>query len=77
MAMEIGSRYASHQVRLRHWQALWQAAKVSEKAAQKRMLRFAEKLSKLLAVQVVDDPIQQDVSKATAAKVRRLILSLS
>lgn len=77
MAMKIGSRYASHQVRLRHWQTLWQAAKVSENAAQKRTLRFAEKLSKLLAAQVVDDPIQQEVSKATAAKARRLISSLS
>lgn len=77
MAMKIGSRYASHQVRLRHWQTLWQAAKVSENAAQKRTIRFAEKLSKLLAAQVVDDPTQQEISKSTAAKARRLISSLS
>ncbi|NWK57281.1 type II toxin-antitoxin system HipA family toxin [Verrucomicrobiaceae bacterium N1E253] len=77
MAMKIGSRYASHQLRLRHWQTLWQAAKVSENAAQKRTLRFAEKLSKLLAAQVVDDPIQQEISKATVAKARRLVSSLS
>lgn len=77
MAMKIGSRSVADQVRVRHWQTLWQAAKVSENAAQKRTLRFAGKLSKLLADQVVDDPIQQEISKATAAKARRLVSSLS
>ena len=81
MAMKIGSRYASHQVRLRHWQTLWQAAKVSENAAQKRTLRFAEelveKLSKLLASQEVENPVQEEISKAIASRTRRLISSLS
>ena len=77
MAMKIGSRYGSHQVRLPHWQALWHAAKVSENAAQKRALRFTEKLNKLLAAQVADDPIQQEISKATVAMTKRLVSSLS
>ena len=77
MAMTIGSRYASHQVRLRHWQTLWQAAKVSENAAQKRTLRFAEKLSKLLVSQEVENPVQDEISKAIASRARRLISSLA
>jgi serine/threonine-protein kinase HipA len=77
MAMKIGIRYFPHQVSLRHWQDLWQVAKVSENAARKRTIRFAERLGKLLASQEVGNSVQEEISQATTSRVRGLCSSLS
>jgi serine/threonine-protein kinase HipA len=77
MAMKIGSQYFPYQVRFHHWQDLWQVANVSENAARKRAIRFAEKLGKLLASQEVENPVQEKISKATASRARGLCSSLS
>ena len=77
MAMKIGSQYFPHQVRLQHWQDSWQVANVSENAARKRTIRFAENLRKLLALQEMKNPVQEEISKATASRVRGLCSSLT
>jgi len=77
MAMKIGSRYTPHQVRLRHWQEWWQAADVSENAARKRTLRFAEKVDGLLASQPVENPVQEAIAKGTATRAKGLRSSLA
>lgn len=47
MAMKIGSKYHPDDIRKRHWQTLWQEAGLSETAAKKRALQFAEKVNQL------------------------------
>ena len=80
-ASSVGGEYlaleAIYQVRLRHWQELWQAADVSENAARKRTLRFAEKVDGLLASQPVENPVQEAIAKATATRVKGLRSSLA
>ena len=76
MAMRIGSRYAPRQVKLRHWQDMWRAINVSENAARKRTIRFAEKLGNILASQQAGHPVQEEIAQATAIRVRGVVREL-
>ncbi len=72
MAMKIGSKYLPHQVRLQHWQDLWNEVGFSENAARKRTLRFAQKISKILSASPLANPIEQKIATATSLRASRL-----
>ncbi len=72
MAMKIGSKYLPHQVRLRHWQSLWDEAGLSANAARKRTLQFVDKINKTLSATSPTNQIQQQIADATASRARGL-----
>jgi len=57
MAMKIGSKYIPRDLRSRHWQTLLNEAGVSETAARKRLLLFAQKVQQLSGAAPSDQPV--------------------
>ncbi|MEN8255847.1 MAG: type II toxin-antitoxin system HipA family toxin [Verrucomicrobiota bacterium] len=73
MAMKIGSKYLPNDLRLRHWEAYWQAIGFSGKQALQRTRKFLERMDSILDVSprsTVEEAIQS-VIKTRMARLRQ------
>jgi len=76
MAMKIGSKYVPREIRTRHWQTLFQEAGLSETAARKRVLQFAEKVGQLAQADGSDEPIVETIKAQIAHRTALLSMHL-
>lgn len=77
MAMKIGSKYLPHQVKAKHWEGMWEAADFPQNAAQKRTLRFCEKLLRILTDSSHSHSIEEQIIASALAKGENLKALLS
>lgn len=73
MAMKIGSKYLSNDLRFRHWEAYWQAIGFSVKQALQRTMQFMERMDSILNASpqgTVEETIQE-IIKTRMARLRQ------
>ena len=73
MAMKIGSKYLSNDLRLRHWETYWQDIDFSVKQALQRTMQFLERMDSILNVSpqsTVEENIQT-IIKTRMARLRQ------
>jgi serine/threonine-protein kinase HipA len=75
MAMKIGSRYLPNDLRLRHWEAYWQAIGFSVKQALQRTKQFLERMDSILSASpksAVEEAIQTIIKRRMARLLQNI-----